>query len=100
MSQTGDHGGYHLKIKIGLPRQTTLLIASKMAGHFRTKKDGTVFQNREGRLPDGNYREYTVETPGASNRGARRIVRDKDTGRTFYTDDHYENFVEIDPTRR
>ena len=69
-------------------------------GPFPHKKDGTVFQNREGRLPDGNYREYTVETPGASNRGARRIVRDEDTGRTFYTDDHYDNFVEIDPTKR
>ncbi|NND60928.1 MAG: hypothetical protein HKN49_11745 [Gammaproteobacteria bacterium] len=66
---------------------------------FPHKKDGTVFQNREGRLPAGNYREYTVETPGATNRGARRVVVDQDSGRTFYTDDHYRNFVEIDPTK-
>lgn len=51
-------------------------------------------------LPKGNYIEYTVDTPGASNRGARRIVVDQDSGRTYYTDDHYRSFIEIDPGRR
>jgi RHS repeat-associated protein len=68
-------------------------------GPFPYKKDGSVFHNREGRLPQGNYREYTVETPGASNRGTCRIVRDQDTGRTYYTDDHYKNFTQIDPKK-
>jgi len=68
-------------------------------GPFPYKKDGTVFKNREGALPKGNYREYTVDTPGASNRGARRVVRDVDSGRTYYTDDHYRNFIQIDPKR-
>ncbi|GAB6041819.1 RHS repeat-associated core domain-containing protein [Endothiovibrio diazotrophicus] len=63
------------------------------------RKDGTQFFNREGKLPDGNYREYTVPTPGQSNRGARRIVRDENTGRTYYSNDHYRSFVEIDPRR-
>ena len=46
-------------------------------GPFRYDKDGTVFGNRERILPAarrGHYREYTVPTPGARNRGARRIV--------------------------
>jgi RHS repeat-associated protein len=65
-------------------------------GPFPYKKDGTVFKNKEGRLPpEGDYREYTVDTPGAPNRGTRRILVDQKTGRTYYTDDHYKNFVEI-----
>lgn len=59
-------------------------------------QDGTVFQNREGRLP--SYREYTVDTPGAADRGARRIVVGDD-GRYYYTDDHYGSFTQIDPRR-
>lgn len=62
------------------------------------KKDGSTFGNREARLPAqprGYYREYTVPTPGASNRGARRVVRGKD-GETYYTRDHYETFIRID----
>ena len=46
-------------------------------GPFPYDKDGTVFGNREKRLPlaaRGHYREYTVKTPGVSHRGARRIV--------------------------
>ena len=46
-------------------------------GPFPYDKDGTVFGNRERLLPAhqrGYYREYTVKTPGARNRGARRIV--------------------------
>lgn len=67
-------------------------------GPFPYPKDGTVFANREGRLPQqprGYYREYTVPTPGAKNRGARRVVRGRN-GETWYTRDHYESFVRID----
>jgi len=63
-------------------------------GPFPYDRDGSVFHNYEGLLPaqaDGYYREYTVETPGASNRGARRIVAGAD-GERYYTDDHYESF--------
>lgn len=75
-------------------RQTIMLI--QRGGPYPHRQDGGVFSNREQRLPDrprGYYREYTVDTPGAGNRGARRIV----TGGTpptgwFYTDDHYETF--------
>ncbi|MFB6841965.1 ribonuclease domain-containing protein [Streptomyces sp. NPDC056361] len=76
-------------------RTTLGLIAS--GGPFPYAKDGTVFSNFEQVLPReerGYYHEYTVKTPGAHGRGARRIV----TGRndeTYYTDDHYETFREV-----
>jgi ribonuclease T1 len=73
-------------------------------GPFPYSKDGTVFFNRERLLPAqprGHYREYTVRTPGARNRGARRIVCG---GRPptrpdvcFYTADHYASFSRIVP---
>jgi ribonuclease T1 len=61
-------------------------------------QDGATFQNREGLLPDmpeGYYREYTVETPGSDDRGARRLVIGE-AGETYYTRDHYSSFIEID----
>jgi ribonuclease T1 len=67
-------------------------------GPFPFRQDNTTFGNREGRLPAkprDYYREYTVPTPGASNRGARRVVRGR-TGETFYTRDHYRTFMRID----
>jgi ribonuclease T1 len=70
-------------------------------GPFRHEQDGETFFNREGLLPDrpmGHYREYTVETPGSEDRGARRLVIGAD-GETFYTRDHYSSFVKLDPER-
>jgi ribonuclease T1 len=67
-------------------------------GPFPYKKDGSVFANRERLLPPherGYYREYTVPTPRAKNRGARRVVRGRG-GETYYTRDHYRSFVRID----
>jgi ribonuclease T1 len=66
-------------------------------GPFPYEKDGTTFQNREGILPSqprGFYAEYTVETPGSDDRGARRIVAGDD-GSRFYTEDHYASFEEV-----
>lgn len=62
-------------------------------------EDGQTFQNREGLLPErppGYYREYTVETPGSPDRGARRLVIGE-AGETWYTNDHYSSFTAIDP---
>jgi len=73
-------------------RTTLQLIESD--GPFPYSKDGTVFHNYEGVLPekpDGYYREYTVVTPGASDRGARRVVAGN-KGERYYTDDHYSTF--------
>lgn len=78
-------------------RQTLALI--KRGGPFPYRKDGTVFGNRERLLPAkprGYYREYTVPTPGARDRGARRIVAGGDPPHEFYyTDDHYQSFRRI-----
>ena len=71
-------------------------------GPFPHSQDGVVFGNRERLLPRharGFYREYTVETPGARNRGARRLI----CGGTpvtapevcYYTGDHYASFQRI-----
>lgn len=70
-------------------------------GPFAHRQDGVVFQNRERRLPDqprGYYREYTVPTPGARNRGARRIIQGR-AGDTYYTRDHYRSFLRLDRGR-
>lgn len=80
-------------------RATHALI--RRGGPFPHSKDGTVFFNREGLLPArprGHYREYTVATPGARDRGARRIVTGGDAragGDFWYTDDHYRSFRRI-----
>jgi len=73
-------------------------------GPFSHRQDGVVFGNRERRLPmqpRGYYREYTVETPGAPNRGARRIVcggaKPTDPEACYYTADHYASFRRILP---
>lgn len=66
-------------------------------GPFPYRQDGTVFQNRERRLPiqpQGYYREYTVRTPGENDRGARRIVMGRE-GEIYYTDDHYDSFRRV-----
>ena len=76
-------------------RQTLALI--KAGGPFAHARDGATFHNREGRLPEragGYYREYTVRTPGARDRGARRIVAGKG-GEYYYTHDHYRTFRRI-----
>ena len=52
------------------------------------------FGNFERILPrqdSGYYREYTVPTPGESDRGARRIVTGAG-GEKYYTQDHYDSF--------
>ena len=76
-------------------RDTLALI--RAGGPFPYQRDGAVFNNREGQLPKrarGYYREYTVKTPGARDRGARRIVAGAN-GELYYTDDHYRSFKRI-----
>lgn len=83
-------------------QETARLIRS--GGPFPYAKDGTVFGNRERLLPSkrrGYYREYTVKTPGARNRGARRIVcggePPTEPEACYYTADHYASFARIAP---
>jgi ribonuclease T1 len=67
-------------------------------GPFPYDRDGVVFMNRERLLPEherGYWREYTVPTPGESDRGARRLVRGR-AGELYYSSDHYASFVRVD----
>jgi len=73
-------------------RQTLDLIAK--GGPYPYDRDGVNFGNFEGMLPKkpgGFYKEYTVPTPGESDRGARRIIVGKDAAK-YFTPDHYESF--------
>lgn len=86
-----------------LPREGQQVMRQiAQGGPFRYAKDGTTFGNRERRLPtrpSGYYREYTVPTPGETDRGARRIVcggqPDTRTDDCHYTPDHYRTFRSI-----
>ena len=76
----------------------------RAGGPFEHSKDASVFGNRERALPvhpRGYYREYTVATPKARNRGARRIVCGGMAPTTpkdcYYTGDHYATFQRIVP---
>ena len=76
-------------------RKTVALIHA--GGPFPYSRDGIVFGNREAQLPRqrrGYYHEYTVPTPGARDRGARRIIAGE-RGELYYTDDHYRTFRRI-----
>jgi ribonuclease T1 len=84
-------------------RETLALI--KRGGPFPYRRDGSVFGNREKRLPlqrRGYYTEYTVKTPYSRDRGARRIVAGRGSagdpaasGEYYYTADHYSTFRRI-----
>jgi len=105
---------------VSLPREAReTLQLIRQGGTFPYMKDGSVFGNRERLLPArarGYYREYTVKTPGARDRGARRIVAGGcrssegtvrrgepgprvmppcNSGDYYYTEDHYASFRRI-----
>ena len=57
---------------------------------------GRVFQNRERRLPRGRYREYDVNPKiRGHSRDAERIVIEQETGRAYYTGNHYRTFTPL-----
>ncbi|MGZ5817136.1 MAG: ribonuclease [Burkholderiaceae bacterium] len=80
-------------------QKTVMLI--KHGGPYPYPKDGVVFGNYERALPShkrGYYHEFTVKTPGAHNRGARRIIVGgalEQPSEFYYTDDHYASFKRI-----
>ena len=81
-----------------LPREAIVtLVLIKRGGPYPYRRDGITFENRERKLPEksrGYYREYTVKTPGESDRGPRRIVAGR-SGERYYTPDHYRTFYRI-----
>ncbi len=85
-----------------LPKEAqSMLMLIKQGGSFPYEKDGAIFGNYESKLPKqkrGYYHEYTVKTPRAHNRGARRIIaggQPMTSGEYYYTDDHYDSFKKI-----
>jgi len=98
--RTGDSSA---AVQVGqLPPQARVTYGLiRQGGPFPYDKDGTVFGNRERRLPAakrGYYREYTVGTPGSRDRGARRIVcggPERVPHMCYYTADHYASFRQI-----
>ena len=85
-----------------LPKEAREVLKQiRAGGPFAYERDGVVFGNRERLLPShprGYYHEYTVPTPGARNRGARRIVcggPPKSPEVCYYTADHYNSFARI-----
>ncbi len=98
------------------PEARVTLQLIKQGGPFPYSRDGVVFGNYEHQLPPqprGHYREYTVKTPGAHDRGPRRIVcgvapaggrpvgspllRSDPSAlpECYYTGDHYRSFKRI-----
>jgi ribonuclease T1 len=87
-----------------LPTEARATLARILAGGpFPYERDGVAFGNRERMLPPrprAYYHEYTVPTPGAKSRGARRIVCVGDSStlaECYYSDDHYQSFRRIRP---
>lgn len=63
------------------------------------RNDATVFQNREGLLPQkppGYYTEYVHPTPGIDGPGVQRVIVGHD-GEIYYSPDHYKSFIRINP---
>lgn len=86
----------------GLPQEAIETIRKIQSGErLPYRRDGVVFENRERLLPSmsrGYYHEYTVPTPGAQTRGARRIVTGGDPPQVwYYSADHYRSFTKIEP---
>ena len=97
-TEAGSLGSYPREVA-----QTLALIQG--GGPFPYDRDGVTFGNFEHHLPDrprGYYHEYTVPTPGARNRGARRIITGgRPPSEYWYTGDHYDSFsrLELGATR-
>ena len=65
------------------------------------KQDGKNFKNHQNSLPsDGKYTEHTVPPQHGSNRGAERIVKNKETGSQYHTKDHYGTFKKVTESNR
>lgn len=81
------------------PEARSTLVLIQRGGPFPYSRDGATFGNRERLLPlkpRGYYREYTVPTPGETDRGPRRLVVGS-SGERYYTSDHYRSFRKVVP---
>ena len=78
-------------------KQTLALI--QQGGPYPYRQDNSLFHNREKRLPlkpRGYYREYTVPTPKLKHRGVKRVVTGGQPPEVYYyTEDHYQSFIQL-----
>jgi len=101
------HAGHHHPRSDAMPETVSVAMLPDEARHtfslvkqhgpFPFPRDGVEFSNFEHRLPRqvrSYYHEYTVKTPGAHNRGTRRIVCGP-LPECYYTGDHYRTFQRI-----
>jgi RHS repeat-associated protein len=58
-------------------------------------KGGRPWVNDRGQLPQGDYREYDIRPRGKGGRGTWRLIRDRKTGKWWFTDDHYDSLYGI-----
>ena len=99
----GASSGLPVKALSSLPKETaaTWKLIQQGGPFPYPKNDGVVFHNNGNVLPrnkDGYYHEYTVDTPGSKNRATRRLITGSQR-ELYYTDDHYDSFVVVDPTK-
>jgi guanyl-specific ribonuclease Sa len=85
-----------------VPQKARDLLAQLRARHGEPLPGyvgGREFQNRERRLPRGHYREYDVNPKvRGRSRDAERIVIEQDTGKAYYTGNHYRTFTPLNET--
>ena len=90
----------HIRHEQAAPQKALDLLARLQARHGEPLPGyigGREFQNRERHLPPGHYREYDVNPKmNGRSRDAERIVIEQDTGRAYYTGNHYRSFVPLD----
>ena len=87
----------HTRYVQAAPQRAQELLVRLQARHGKPLPGyvgGREFQNREHRLPPGRYREYDVHPKiRGRSRDAERIIIEQDTGRAYYTGDHYRTFL-------
>ena len=89
----------HIRHEQAAPQKAHDLLAQLQSRHGKPLPGyvgGREFQNRERRLPPGRYREYDVNPKiRGRSRDAERIVIEQDTGRAYYTGNHYRIFMPL-----
>ena len=89
----------HLRHEQAAPQKAQDLLAQLQARYGKPLPGyvgGREFRNRERRLPPGRYLEYDVNPKiRGRSRDAERIVIEQDTGKSYYTGDHYRTFVPL-----
>ena len=82
-----------------IPEKALNLLAQLEARHGEPLPGyvgGRDFQNRERRLPRGRYHEYDVNPKLRGRpRDGERIVVEQQTGKAYYTGDHYQTFFPL-----